>query len=112
MRFVFPQPIIPLFKPIESPRTLSRDSQAPPESIVLTWRNTTGGEICQYVSRERFGQERSAHESCWAGCQVWAGRDENIRGLMIHEETADDLMDDDGRCRIIVSRIMEQLKRT
>ena len=37
----FPQLIIPLFKPIESPETLSRDSRGPPESIVLIWRNTT-----------------------------------------------------------------------
>ena len=40
--FVFSQPNIPLFKPIESPETLSRDSYAPPEKIVLTWRNATG----------------------------------------------------------------------
>ena len=39
-RFVnFPQPVIPLFKLIGSPETLSRDSHAPLESIVLTWRN-------------------------------------------------------------------------
>ncbi len=38
-----PWPIIPLFKPIGSPKTLSRDPRAPPESIVLTWRNTTEG---------------------------------------------------------------------
>ena len=30
IRFVFPQPITPLFKPSESPETLSRDSRAPP----------------------------------------------------------------------------------
>ena len=41
--FVFLQPIIPLSKRIESPETLSRDSRAPPESIVLIWINTTGG---------------------------------------------------------------------
>ena len=41
LEFVFPQPIIPLFKPIGSPETLSRDSRAPPESIVLTRRCTT-----------------------------------------------------------------------
>ena len=40
-RFVLLQPIIPLFKPIESRETLSRDSRAPPESVVLTWRTTT-----------------------------------------------------------------------
>ena len=39
--YVFLQPTVPLFKPIESPETLTRDSRAPPESIVLTWRNTT-----------------------------------------------------------------------
>ena len=27
--------------PLENPETLSRDSRAPPESIVLTWTNTT-----------------------------------------------------------------------
>ena len=32
---------IPLFKPVGSPRTLTRDSHAPPGSIVLTWRITT-----------------------------------------------------------------------
>ena len=42
-RFVLLQPSIPLFKPIESPETLSRDSRAPPECIVLTLRNATGG---------------------------------------------------------------------
>lgn len=41
--FVLPQPIIPWFKPIGIPETLSRDSRAPPECIVLTWRNATGG---------------------------------------------------------------------
>ena len=40
-RFVFPRPIVPLFKPIENPKTLFQDSRAPPDSIVLTWRNTT-----------------------------------------------------------------------
>ncbi len=40
--FVLPRPIIPLFKRIGSPETLSRDPRAPPESILLTWRNTTG----------------------------------------------------------------------
>ena len=40
--FVLPQPTIPLFKPIGSPETLSRDSRAPPGSRMLTWRNTTG----------------------------------------------------------------------
>ena len=29
-KFVLPQAIVPLFKPIESPGTLSRDSRAPP----------------------------------------------------------------------------------
>ena len=37
------QPTIPLFKPAESPAILSRDCRAPPKSMVLTWRNTTGG---------------------------------------------------------------------
>ena len=41
VRCVLPQPIIPLFKPIESPETLSGDTRAPLTSIVLTWRNTT-----------------------------------------------------------------------
>ena len=36
---------IPLFKPIESPETLSWDSL---ESIVLTWRNTTGSSAMAY----------------------------------------------------------------
>ena len=36
---VFPQLMIPLFKPTESPETLSRDSRAPRESIVLTCDN-------------------------------------------------------------------------
>lgn len=40
-RCVFPQPIIPLHKPIESPETLSRYSRAPTESTVLTWRKIT-----------------------------------------------------------------------
>ena len=40
--FVFHQPIIPVSKPKGNPETLSQDSRAPPESIVLTWRNTTG----------------------------------------------------------------------
>ena len=42
--FVLPQPIIPLFKLIGSPETLSRDSRAPPKSIMLTRRNTTGSK--------------------------------------------------------------------
>ena len=29
------------FEPVKSPETLSRDSRAPPESIVLIWRNKT-----------------------------------------------------------------------
>ena len=36
------QPIIPLFKPVGSPETLSRNSRAPPKSINLTWRTITG----------------------------------------------------------------------
>ena len=39
IRFVNSQTMIHSFK---SPETLSRDSRAHPESIVLTWRNTTG----------------------------------------------------------------------
>ena len=39
---VSPQPIILLFKPIESPETLSRDFRGPLESTMLTGRNTTG----------------------------------------------------------------------
>ena len=42
-RFLFPQPIIPLFKPFCSPETLSWDSRAPLKCILLTWRITTGG---------------------------------------------------------------------
>ena len=42
---VFPQPIVPLFKPDGSPETLSRDSRAPPESMVLIWENTTGNSM-------------------------------------------------------------------
>ena len=34
--FVLPWPIMPLFKPIGSAETLSRDSRAPPEGTVLT----------------------------------------------------------------------------
>lgn len=34
---------MPLFKPIERPETLSRGSRAPPEIIVLTWRNQQYG---------------------------------------------------------------------
>lgn len=34
-RFVFPQPVVPLFKPFESPETLSLDFRAPLESVVL-----------------------------------------------------------------------------
>ena len=37
--FVLPRPIIPLSKPLGSPETLSRDTRAPPESIVLTKSN-------------------------------------------------------------------------
>ena len=40
---VFTQPIIPLFKLNGSSETLFRDSRAPSESMVLTWRNTTEG---------------------------------------------------------------------
>ncbi len=47
--FVLPRPIIPLFKPIGSPETLSRDPRAPLESIVLTWRNTTGKLFAGYT---------------------------------------------------------------
>ena len=39
--FVPPQLVTPLFKPFESSETLSRGSRTPPESIVLTWTNTT-----------------------------------------------------------------------
>ena len=39
---VFLQPIEPLLKPNGSPETLSWDSRAPPESLVLTWTYTTG----------------------------------------------------------------------
>ena len=46
-RFVFPLPNLPLYKSNESLGTLSWDSRAPPESIVLTCRNTTG--ILVYV---------------------------------------------------------------
>ena len=42
--FVLLQPIIPLFKPIGSPETLSRDSRAPPESRMLTWRRAATEE--------------------------------------------------------------------
>lgn len=39
--FVLAQIFTPLFKPLGSPETLSHDSHAPLESIVLTWTNTT-----------------------------------------------------------------------
>ena len=42
-RFVFPQPNIPSFKPIESPETLSQDSRTPSERIVLTRRKQQYG---------------------------------------------------------------------
>lgn len=41
--FVLPQPIMSLFKPIGNRETSSRDSRAPPECIILTWRKSTGG---------------------------------------------------------------------
>ena len=48
--FVLPRPIIPLFKPIGSPETLSRDLRARPESKVLTWRNTTEQQYTMLVA--------------------------------------------------------------
>ena len=40
--YVLPHLIVPLCKPDGSPEMLSRDFRAPPEFIILTWRNTTG----------------------------------------------------------------------
>ena len=48
IEFVLPQPIMPLFKLNGSPETLSRDSRAPLESRMLTWRTTIG---TSYVAR-------------------------------------------------------------
>ena len=68
-------------EPTKSPKTLSRDSHAPPESIVLTWRNETGerrGAYCASIrthglwyKRERrrrrpaqYRRLRTAAEQC------------------------------------------------
>ena len=58
--FVLRQPIMPFFKPIGSPETLSRDSRAPPESIVLTWKKYLAGSPASVLENTLVEKEQVA----------------------------------------------------